>query len=49
MASQVATYQCPSCTAPLAYDAASGKLHCEFCNSSFEVAQIEALMAEKEQ
>ena len=49
MASQVTTYQCPACTAPLGYDAASGKLQCEFCGSSFEVAQIEALMAEKEQ
>ena len=49
MASQVTTYQCPACTAPLGYDAASGKLQCEFCGSSYEVAQIEALMAEKEQ
>lgn len=49
MASQVTTYQCPACTAPLGYDAASGKLACEFCGSSYEVAQIEALMAEKEQ
>lgn len=49
MASQVTTYQCPACTAPLGFDAATGKLSCEFCGSSYEVAQIEALMAEKEQ
>ena len=49
MASQVTTYQCPSCTAPLGFDAATGKLSCEFCGSSYEVAQIEALMAAKEQ
>ena len=49
MASQVTTYQCPSCTAPLGFDAATGKLSCEFCGSSYEVAQIEAMMAEKEQ
>jgi len=48
MNGQVTTYQCPSCTAPLAYDAATGKLACEFCGSSYEVAQMEALMAEKE-
>ena len=48
MASQVATYQCPSCTAPLGFDAATGKLSCEFCGSSYEVEQMEALMAAKE-
>ena len=48
MNGQVTTYQCPSCTAPLAYDAATGKLASEFCGSSFEVAQMAALMAEKE-
>lgn len=41
------TYQCPACTGPLHFGAGSGKLECEYCGSSYEVAQIEALYAEK--
>lgn len=47
MAAQVTNYQCPACTGPLQFDAATGKLACEYCGSSFEVAEIEALYAEK--
>ena len=43
MAVQVTNYQCPACTAPLAYDGASGQLACEYCGSSFPVSEIEAL------
>ncbi len=47
MAVQATNYQCPQCTGPLAFDANSGKLECEYCSSSFEVAEIEALYAQK--
>ena len=49
MADQVLNYQCPSCTGPLHFDSASGKLACDFGGSSFEVAEIEALYAKKEE
>ena len=48
MASQVTTYQCPSCTGPLHFSGESGRLECDYCGQSFEVAEIEALYAEKE-
>ena len=48
MATAINTYQCPACTGPLHFSAGSGKLECEFCGSSFEVADIEALYAKKE-
>ena len=47
MATQVTNYQCPACTAPLHFIAESGRLECEFCDSTFTVAEIEALYAEK--
>lgn len=49
MADQVVNYQCPSCTGPLHFDSASGKLACDFCGSVYEVAEIEALYAQKEE
>ena len=48
MADQVTNYQCPACTGPLHYAAASGKLECEYCGSAYDVAEIEKLYAEKE-
>jgi len=48
MAVQVTNYQCPACTAPLQFDAATGNLGCEYCGSSFPVAEIEAMYADKE-
>ncbi len=48
MSSQVTNYQCPACTGPLHFAGASGRLECEYCGSSFAVAEIEALYAEKE-
>ena len=48
MATKITNYQCPSCTGPLHFSAGSGKLECEFCGSSFEVAEIEKLYEEKE-
>ena len=45
MPTQVTNYQCPACTGPLHYSAKSGKLACDYCGSSFDVAEIEALIA----
>lgn len=48
MPTQVTNYQCPACTGPLHYSAKSGKLECDYCGSSFDVVDIEALYAHKE-
>ena len=48
MSTQVTNYQCPACTGPLHFAGASGRLECEYCGTSFDVAEIEALYAEKE-
>ena len=42
MAEQITNYQCPACLGPLQYSAASGKLECEYCGGSYEVAEVEA-------
>ena len=49
MPTQVTNYQCPACTGPLHFDADSGKLQCDYCGSAYDVAEIEAVYAEKEQ
>ncbi len=49
MAEQITNYQCPACTGPLQFSAATGKLECEYCGSSFEVAEIEAQYKEKDE
>ncbi|MBQ3077455.1 MAG: hypothetical protein IJC43_06335 [Clostridia bacterium] len=48
MPAQVTNYQCPACTGPLHYAGSSGKLECEYCSSTYEIAEIEKLYAEKE-
>ncbi len=48
MPTQVTNYQCPACTGPLQFDASTGRVTCEYCGSAFDIAQIEALYAEKE-
>ena len=48
MATQVTNYQCPTCTGPLHFVGKSGRLECDYCGSSFDIAEIEALYAEKE-
>ena len=47
MATAINTYQCPACTGPLHFAAGSGKLECEYCGSSYEVAEVEAFYAKK--
>lgn len=47
MAENVTNYQCPSCTGPLRFDEATGKLQCDYCGSSFTVEEVEKLYSEK--
>lgn len=47
MAAQVTNYQCPGCTGPLQFSPDSGKLECEYCGSSFTVAEVEEFYAAK--
>ena len=47
MATAINTYQCPACTGPLHFAAGSGKLECEYCGCSYEVAEVEAFYAKK--
>lgn len=49
MPAQVTNYKCPQCTGPLHFVGSSGKLECDYCGSSFDVAEIEAMYADKEQ
>lgn len=48
MAAQVTNYQCPACGGPLQFEAGGGKLGCEYCGSSFSVADVEAMYAGKD-
>ena len=48
MPSQVTNYQCPACTGPLKYDPQSGRLVCEYCESTYDPKEIEAQYAQKE-
>ncbi|MCR5526337.1 MAG: hypothetical protein K6F39_03025 [Lachnospiraceae bacterium] len=47
MSDKNTAYQCPNCTGPLHYDADSAKLKCDFCLSTFDVAEIEELYKDK--
>ena len=42
MAEQLTNCKCPACTAPLHYGT-SGKMECDFCGGTFDVAEIEAI------
>lgn len=48
MARQVTNYQCPSCTGPLRFDGASGKLVCDYCGTQYDIKEIEAFYADKD-
>ena len=47
MPEQVTNYKCPACTGPLHFVGASGKLECDYCGTSYDVAEVDALYAEK--
>lgn len=46
MAESITNYQCPACTGPLRFDPVTGKLVCEYCSSSYDTSEIEALYAQ---
>ena len=45
---ETTTYQCPNCSGRLVFNSTVGKLQCEFCESQFTTAEVEALYAEKQ-
>lgn len=47
MAEQVTNYKCPKCTGPLHFDSQTGKVVCDYCGSSYDPAEIEALYRDK--
>ncbi len=47
MSTQVTNYQCPACTGPLHFDEQSGKLRCDYCESTYTVQEVEELFAQK--
>lgn len=49
MAEQITNYQCPACIGPLHYSESLGKLKCDYCGTEYEVAEIEAMYAKKEE
>ncbi len=49
MATQVTNHKCPACGGPMHFDSQIGKLKCDYCDSVFEVAEIEKMYAEKEE
>lgn len=40
-------YKCPACTAPLKFSATLNKLVCEYCESKYEIAEIDKLYGKK--
>ena len=48
MAVESVNYQCPACGGPLHFSESKGLMVCDYCESSFEVAQIEAHYAAKQ-
>ena len=43
MAVQTINYQCPACTGPLQFNPETGRPECEYCGSTYELEEIEAL------
>ena len=41
MPTQVTEFKCPACTAPLHFSEETGRLECDYCGSSFTVAEAE--------
>ena len=48
MANESVNYQCPACGGPLHFSSAEQKLTCDYCDSRFEVAEVEALYRERQ-
>lgn len=48
MATQVTNYQCPACTGPVHFSPETGKVVCDYCGSTYNLNEIEAIYAEKD-
>lgn len=48
MAEQIVNHKCPACGGGLHFSSENGRLVCDFCDSTFDVAEIEAMYNEKE-
>ena len=46
MGDQITNYKCPACGGPLHFAAGSGMMECEYCESTFSVAEIESKYAD---
>ena len=46
MADQITNYKCPACSGPLHFDAKSGMMKCDYCDSQYSVQEIEERYAE---
>ncbi len=47
MAQQVTNYTCPNCGGPVHFDAATGKVKCDYCDSVFTVDEVKKAYEEK--
>lgn len=44
----VTNYKCPACTGPVHFVGDSGRVECDYCGSSYDIGEIEAIYAEKD-
>ena len=49
MAQQVTNYICPNCGGPMHFDAATGKVKCDYCDSTFTIEEVRKSYEEKNQ
>lgn len=48
MPTQVTNYKCPACEGPLHFNPETGRLQCDYCDSTYDPAYVEELYAEKD-
>lgn len=44
----VTNYKCPACTGPVHFAGDSGRVECDYCGSSYDISQIEAIYAQQD-
>lgn len=49
MAEQITEYVCINCGGSIAYDAASGKMKCDYCSSTYSMEEVKAYYAKENQ
>ncbi|MBQ6362267.1 MAG: hypothetical protein IJJ25_14115 [Lachnospiraceae bacterium] len=49
MPSQITNYQCPACGGPLHFSPETGKLVCDYCESTYTTEEVEAFYREKDE